>query len=149
MPSDVQPIADAIRQLTDRFPQATFNISVPIKGDLPAPAILPPEPALPPNSKLISHSPDFSSVNWYGTVFVFTPIQRAIVSHLWEAMEDGHGFVGGAMLLEAAGCVSKNLYQVFRGHPAGEILIVPGQFLGGKVGTYRLADGPIGKAGVA
>lgn len=95
------------------------------------------------------HSPDFTTVNWHGELFTFTPYQRAIVAVLWEAMEKGVPFVGGQTLLEAAECESKRLAGIFADHPAWKRLVVPGPMCGGPAGTYRLAHGPAEPAGKA
>ena len=51
--------------------------------------------------QIIAHSPDFRSVNWYGTVYEFTGNQAIVVKVLWEAFHSGVPVVGDQTLLEA------------------------------------------------
>lgn len=45
------------------------------------------------------HSPDFRSVNWFGTEYHFTATQAACVSVLWDAWTNGTPEIGGDTLL--------------------------------------------------
>lgn len=148
--------ADAIsRLLTDQLPIAVTYLFPPNALPL-AETGAPSGPAKPPLStatgdmlparNMPSHSPDFTSVRWPDPNepegfkhYTFTPKQRAIVSILWEAKENGTHFVGTVALLEAAAIESCKLFDVFRGHDAWKRLIVPGPYCGGPAGTYRLA----------
>ena len=103
----------------------------------------------------LSHSPDFHSVNWYGTEYTFGPTQAAIVELLWRAKEAGSPEVGGTYLVEQAlGGHEEDddadefqkkfkrgpsIQDVFKGHPAfGKTMIIPGKTRG----NFRLADPP-------
>lgn len=79
-----------------------------------------------------THSMDFRSVNWFGTIYEFTQNQAAIVSRLWEAWESGSPVVGDEALREAADCSSERLDLVFRDSPAWGTMIVPGQTRGSR-----------------
>jgi hypothetical protein len=48
------------------------------------------------------HSPDFASVVWYGQRHTFSASQRAIVSVLWNAYQQGTADVHGRTLLREA-----------------------------------------------
>lgn len=148
-----RPIIAALRELlANRGHEATISFQLPIG---PAETYLPGMPIEegPPIKQRgrISHAADWSTVNWYGQVFSFTPKQRPIVAALWDAREDGTDFVTNSMLLELCETSQERLRDLFRGNPAWGTLIVQGQLHGGRVGTYRLAPGPVeaAKAGVA
>lgn len=89
-------------------------------------------------AKMATHSPDFRSVNWYGTPHEFKPMQAACVKVLWEAWQNGTSAVGDATVLELAQSDSERLPLVFRDHAAWGTMIVDGQ----TKGTHRLADPP-------
>ena len=76
----------------------------------------------------INHSECFTSVEWYGKEYTFTPNQRAVVKVLWEAMESGSASVSDGTLIDAAGSDAKNLRDIFRSnskqHPAWGNMIV-------------------------
>lgn len=78
--------------------------------------------------------PGFRSVNWYGTVYNFTPQQAAIVALLWKAWKNGTPDLPTDFLLRKSGSEAGRLPDLFRDHPAWEVLIVTGQ----TKGTYRL-----------
>jgi len=80
------------------------------------------------------HSPDFRSVNWNGAKYSFSANQAACVRVLWESWEAGTPDVGGATILEAAGCAGDRIDHVFRGHLAWNVMIIPGA----TKGSYRL-----------
>ncbi len=79
------------------------------------------------------HGPDFRSVNWFGTVYTFTPTQAAIVQVLWQAWEGGTPDVGGEHLLERSGSDHDRVDALFRSHPAWGAMIVSQV-----KGSYRL-----------
>ncbi len=85
-----------------------------------------------------THSPDFRSVNWFGTQHEFTSMQAACIKVLWEAWENGTPAVGDSTVLETADSDSERLPLVFRDHEAWGTMIVDGQ----TKGTHRLADSP-------
>lgn len=85
-----------------------------------------------------THSPDFRSVNWFGTPHEFTAQQAACVKVLWEAWENRTPTVGDSTILEAADSDAERLGLVFRDHPAWETMIVAGS----TKGTHRLAAEP-------
>jgi hypothetical protein len=86
-----------------------------------------------------THSPDFHSVNWFGTRYEFTGQQAACVRVLWEAWKKGCPAVGGQAVLEAAGSDAERLPLVFRDHSAWGTMIVPGE----RKGNYQLKAQPL------
>jgi hypothetical protein len=87
------------------------------------------------NDQAPSHSVDYRSVTVRGMDFAFSPSQAAIIKVLWEAA----GEVGQETLLEAAGCESKRVRDLFRlangtMHPAWGHILMPG----GSRGSFRL-----------
>jgi hypothetical protein len=83
----------------------------------------------------VSHSPDFASVNWFGTPRTFSPKQRPVVHELWAAWVNGTPDVSLAYLLEAADLPgTARLPALFRDHPAFGTMIVKG----GQKDTFRL-----------
>lgn len=83
-----------------------------------------------------AHSTDFRSVNWYGTIYEFTPTQAACVRELWKNWEQGTPVVGEATILEAADSSSDRLRDVFsKDHAAWGTLIQPA----GK-GAFKLVE---------
>ncbi len=103
-----------------------------------------PWPVAPVTDTTCDHSPDFSSVVWFGRPYSFTPTQAAIVRQLWTAYQSGCPEVGGAALLEVAGSTSGKISDVFKDAPAWRDGVV------GRSGksAYRLYE-PEGKAEVA
>jgi hypothetical protein len=86
-----------------------------------------------------THSPDFTSVNWFGTQYAFSPTQRAIVAVLWRAWVDGYEWVHQDTLLENADSMCGRLQSVFKGHPAWRTMIVSSDaFPGQPLGAYKL-----------
>jgi hypothetical protein len=81
------------------------------------------------------HSPDFTSVIWFGISYSFTPGQAAIVRRLWEAWENGTPELNQQAILEDAGLESKRLSDLFKKHPAWKVMIVAGRTRG----SFRLA----------
>ena len=83
------------------------------------------------------HSPDFRSLYWFGTTYLFTPMQAAIVAILWEAWQNGTPDVGGEYLLENAGCdrEAKRMDAVFAGCEAWGAAVQSRS-----KGSYRLAE---------
>ncbi len=88
-----------------------------------------------------SHSPDFTSVCWFGTRYEFSKGQQAAaVRALWEAWADGGHSLSGETIQEKCSSgagLSWRLAHVFRSnskpHPAWGVMIQPA----GK-GCYRL-----------
>jgi hypothetical protein len=87
-----------------------------------------------------AHSPDFRSVNWFGTKYRFTPNQAACVQVLWGAWERGVPDVGGETLLQAADASTQRIDVVFRGNAAWGTMIVGYKQSGGTKGSYRLTE---------
>ena len=83
------------------------------------------------------HSVDFACVRWHGESYSFTATQAAIVRVLWSAWEEGCPEIRQETLLDQVGSESRNLSDLFKGHPAWGKLIVGG----GSKGAFRLADG--------
>lgn len=81
------------------------------------------------------HSPDFASAMWKGVKYRFTKIQRMVVRELWRAWENGTPELSQEYLLEVAESSSAKLSDVFSGHPAWGVMIVPG----GR-GSFQLSD---------
>lgn len=76
------------------------------------------------------HSPDFRSVNWFGTQFSFTPTQAACIKVLWEAWEKGTPEIGQDRVILEADSHNKRLAQVFRQSEAWGKMIVRGKSKG-------------------
>ena len=103
-------------------------------GRLGAPRPLPPA----------RHSPDFSSVHWFGTDYEFNHMQAQAVSELWHAWERGTPGLHYKTILTEIKSDSARLVYLFRDprgpngyHPAGGTLIV---HVEGKKGVYRLRE---------
>jgi hypothetical protein len=82
------------------------------------------------------HSLDFTSVNWFGTEYTFTPSQGRVVEFLWKAWENRTPDVRyDSTIKDAADVDSASLPMLFdKGkHPALEKMIVSK-----KKGSYRL-----------
>lgn len=92
--------------------------------------------ALAQRNEPISHSKDFSSVRWHGTIYGFTATQAAVVRVLWRALRRGAPDVRQETLLMDSASESDRLSDVFKGSPAWGTLVVPGLARG----TYRLRD---------
>ena len=88
-----------------------------------------------------SHAPGFECVNWYGTVYHFTPKQRLVVASLWQAMDDEAGSIDQDRLLADADSDQLRLRDLFdQGrHPAWNTMIVAALTRGGPRGCYMLA----------
>lgn len=111
---------------------ATFTLNVPIIGPSAAQA----QRTL---AGMASHSPDFSQVNWFGTVYYFrTREERAVVGHLWRSAEKGNESIDQAALLDVADCEYPRLRDVFGKHPAWGTMIV--QDMNGEAGSYKLSQ---------
>ncbi len=84
------------------------------------------------------HSPDFRSVNWFGTTYSFTANQARVIESLWMACEQGTPDVGDETLLNAVDHESPptSLRNLFRNNAAWGTLIVEG----GSKGSHRLAE---------
>ncbi len=90
------------------------------------------------------HSADFASVAWRGKTFSFTGSQSVVVRELWRAWSRETPELRQETLLAAAGSDAGRLSDLFKGHPAWNVLIVPGA----SRGTFRLADLPEESHGV-
>jgi hypothetical protein len=100
-------------------------------------------PATPPkrpsgSSGRPAPGPGFASVDWYGTVYTFTPKQRAVVAALWQAWESGDLYVAEPTLLRIADSCSDRIRDLFRRHPAWNTMIVTGPRVEGEL-TFGLA----------
>lgn len=89
-----------------------------------------------------THSPGFRSVNWFGEVYYFTPMQARVVAQLWQAWKDGDGdgSIHQDALLADADSDQQKLRDLFgRGdHPAWGTMIVASLDKGGQRGCYML-----------
>ena len=85
----------------------------------------------------VKHSSDFRSVQWFGTKFIFTTMQAACISILWENWKDGTPVISERTVLGDAGSASDRLRDLFdKGkHPSWGTLIKPA----GK-GAFQLAE---------
>jgi hypothetical protein len=103
------------------------------------------DPMLPvsPNAERVTHSPDFASVNWYGTVYTFTPPQSLAVAALFRAREEGYLWLSTETLLQVAESSGSRVSDVFKNNPAWKRMIVPAIAESGTPGTYRLAEPPV------
>jgi hypothetical protein len=81
--------------------------------------------------------PDFRSVRWRGSDYVFTAAQAHIVRMLWEAWIAGTPDVGDETATAAAG-TERKMKEVFRGSAAWGVMIVEGA----TKGTHRIAGDP-------
>lgn len=113
------------------------TVSVPLTGGI-QPATAPPAAPLPEGDRP-SHSKGFSSVNWRGTVYSFSPKQRAIVAALWNARGECCPWVAQDALLDLADSDSNRMRDLFKGHPAWGVMIVSAALHGGPTGSYQLA----------
>lgn len=91
----------------------------------------------------ISHSDDFTSINWFGEPFSLTRMQAASIKLLWEHYERGTPDLSGDTILERIGSSgredkerNRNLFQYIfkRNKTAWNTLIIRGK----TKGTYRL-----------
>lgn len=89
-----------------------------------------------PNSQ-IAYSPDFRSVNWFGTPYTFSANQSKVVAMLIRCFESGAPEVGSETLLHEIDHAAppSRMDLVFRDSPAWKTMIVKGS----SKGTYRLA----------
>ena len=92
-----------------------------------------------PISDRATHAPDFSAVNWFGTVYTFSPRQRQVIADLWQAWEDGYLFISQDALLHHAESECSRLRDLFVNSPAWGAMIVKGVDRGGRAGQYCLA----------
>lgn len=99
-------------------------------------------PLVGPDAARATHAPDFSSVNWYGTVYTFTPAQRPVIALLWEANEDGYRHVSQDALLQEAESDCDRLRSLFSNSPAWGKLVVKSSLHGGRAGQYCFALPP-------
>jgi hypothetical protein len=64
-----------------------------------------------------SHSPDFSSIVWFGKSYGrFSPPQAAVLRLLWEAWEAGTPEVGGQYLLAEVESGGRKMSDLFGDH---------------------------------
>lgn len=112
-----------------------------INVDAPPRRVAEPE-ELPPEKSRATHSPGFTAVNWFGTVYYFTPKQRRVVASLWQAWkgEEGDGAIHQDVLLSDAESDQQKLRDLFdRGdHPAWGTMIIAALDRGGQRGCYML-----------
>ena len=94
---------------------------------------------VPPDPNRWAYTADCRCVNWYGTVFTFTPTQAACVLGMVEVYLGGVPEIGEQTLLESQRVESSQIHlsHVFdKGeHPAWGTMIRPGT----TKGTFRLA----------
>ena len=91
-----------------------------------------------PDTDRATHAPDFSSVNWFGIVYTFTPKQRSVIADLWQAWQDGYDAIGQDALLHEAESDCSRLRDLFLGNPAWGTMVVQAKFRGGRAGQYCL-----------
>lgn len=87
-----------------------------------------------------THSIDFASVNWFGSLYCFTPMQRRVVAVLWQAWENGTPDVAERTILEEAESDSGNLRMLFRECAGWGTMIQRSSYHGGPVGCFRLVQ---------
>lgn len=88
-----------------------------------------------------THSPDFASVNWFGSLYCFGgAIQRRVIAALWAAWENGTPDMLERTVLQEAESDSANLRMLFRDSGAWGTLIQRSSLHGGPVGCYRLVE---------
>jgi hypothetical protein len=94
---------------------------------------VPPKAATPVRPKA---SPGFSTVDWYGTKYTFTPKERKIVEVLWDAAEQGMPELSLAEILEEARFKKdETLREIFKGNLAWQTMI---KSVTGRKGVYAL-----------
>lgn len=112
----------------------------------PAAPTAPPAPGgsgpLPARRHGVTHGTDHAALNWYGTLYTFAPKQRIVIAALLHARDQCYDWVSQEVLLELAESDGGRLRDLFRGHPAWGVLIVPALLHGGPAGAYRLATPP-------
>lgn len=86
--------------------------------------------------RLCPHPPDFRSVNWFGQEYSFTASQAACIKTWWQYWRTPARDVGDAIVLEAAGCASNRVSDVFKHNSAWGEMIVEGDTRG----THRLRE---------
>jgi hypothetical protein len=119
------PNGRVLRELIDK----EVRIAASIRLDCnPAPPLAP-----------ARHGPDYRSVHWFGTDYVFTEAQAAVVRVLWQAWENGTPGVGFRHLREVTRLEFDRLGDVFKEkgkyHPAWNAMIKTGV---GSKGEARL-----------
>jgi len=82
-----------------------------------------PSSEVPPQSRELQHTADFSEVIVDGRAFRFRGVQAAIVRHLHDLAAQGTPWVSGKQLLREAGSQSTRLLDVFKRHPNWRDLI--------------------------
>lgn len=95
-----------------------------------------PMPEAGEKDKLCPHSPDFRSLNWFGTEYGFTPYQAPCVRIWYQRWKTPARDVSDETVLEAAECESKRVSDLFKRHPAWNNMIVAGATRG----THRLRE---------
>lgn len=89
--------------------------------------------------KPTSHGPDFASVLWHGTNYYFTASQSKVVELLWQARKRRSPALRQEYILETIGSDCSRLCDLFKEHPAWNVMIVAGPVRG----TFQLkADAP-------
>lgn len=83
-----------------------------------------------------AHSPDFRSVNWFGTLYTFSATQAACVRVLWEAWEQKTPELGQEYILEQAESASPRLSALFGDNKAWGTMIISGT----SKGSFRLQE---------
>lgn len=99
------------------------------------------EIAVSESAPTVLHSPDFASVNWFGTLYEFTTNQAACIKVLWEAWQAGTPTLSQREILEAAGVSSERLDKVFEEKKQGKLIKNPAwtdMIDSPKRGKYRL-----------
>lgn len=120
--------------------KVTVSLTLPIvEGQPPVPDGDTGPPLVKPDVRRATHAPDFSSVNWFGTVYTFTPLQRPVIALLWEARDEGYCHVSQEALLAQAESDCSRLRDLFTGSPAWDTLVVKSSLHGGRAGQYCLA----------
>lgn len=135
--------ARAFRERLEAAPESTMTTAAPT-----APVGTGSPPGTRPGM-VATHTEDFVSVNWFGTLYDFTPLQRKVVQALWQAAIAGRHGLSNEQLTAAAKtktvCV-RDIFMLRRNkqkepHPAFGEMIVQSD----TKGIYRLAIPPGGR----
>jgi hypothetical protein len=71
----------------------------------------------PLNPERATHDPKFSTVNWYGEQYSFSPPQARCIAVLWRFWMQGTPVIREEMILEVAGIKTRSLKDVFATGP--------------------------------
>jgi hypothetical protein len=128
-------------KLVDGEVEVTYRVPLAVEGPPPRRPAAEPGPELSEKEKA-THSPGFTAVNWFGTVYQFSRMQGRVVAMLWHAWKDGDGdgAIHQDVLLQDADSDQQRLRDLFNkgDHPAWGTMIIAALDKGGQRGCYTL-----------